>query len=354
LFSPGARGDFADSDESYRHLRRIRSAGPSEIAPDVGDFLHSSALLNETRIIGHYRKRGFFFLVSSLQPYHFAALCKKVRGIHMNSKALLLTSSLRRACTLGIVLSVAILATNAEALPEPKVTITYSLETADGGAYRQIIADTPLNLGNANYVVDVLDSGDPNVTVHVDNPLRVTLEFTADSPGGNIVDGPVEITDTHFEREFDIDSGLTLANTVLSTVLSRVGTGTLSGSTITWDNVVGVNAYQEDVVGWGKCTPESFCNLAGTWPRDLSGINEVPLPTFTVLTNCTFGDAFVSDNGTPGDRSDDIDRPDPYATVTDLWEGVAVPEPNRETLLLAGALGLAGLSRLRERGGASA
>jgi hypothetical protein len=254
---------------------------------------------------------------------------------------------------LVIVLSVAIPTTNAEALPEPKVTITYSLEVADGGAYRQIIADTPLNLGDVNYVVDVLDSEDPTVTVLVDNPLRVTLEFTADSPGGNIVDGPVEITDTHFEREFDIDSGLTLVNTVLSTVLSRVGTGTLSGSTITWDNVVGVNAYQEDVIGEGNCTG-SFCSLAGTWPRDLSGINEVPLPTFTVLTNTTFGDAFVSDNGTPGDRTDDIDRPDPDATVTDTWEGVEVPEPSREILLLAGALGLAGLSRLRERGSAFA
>jgi hypothetical protein len=255
---------------------------------------------------------------------------------------------------LVIVLSVAILTTNAEALPEPKVTITYSLEAADGGAYRQIIADTPANLGDVNFVVDAVDSGDPNVNVIVDNPLRVTIEFTADSPGGNIVDGPVELTDTHFEREFDIDSGLVLANTVLSTVLSRVATGTLSGSTITWDNEVGVNAYQEDVIGEGNCTPESFCSLAGDWPRDLSGINEVPLPTFTVLTNSTFGDAFVSDNGTPSNRSDDIDRPDPDATVTDLWEGVKVPEPSREILLLAGALGLAGLSRLRERGGASA
>jgi hypothetical protein len=270
----------------------------------------------------------------------------------MNSEALLSTSSLRRACTLAIVLSVAILASNAEALPEPKVTITYSLETIDDGAYRQIIADTPLNLGDANYVVNAMNSGDPNVDVIVDNPLRVTIEFTADSPGGNIVDGPVELTDTHFEREFEIDSGLTLVNTVLSTVLSRTATGTLSGSTITWDNVVGVNAYQEDVIGEGNCTPESFCSLAGTWPRDLSGINEVPLPTFTVLTNSTFGDAFASDNGTPSDRSDDIDRPDPDATVTDLWEGV--PEPSREILLFAGALGLVGLSRLRGRGGASA
>jgi hypothetical protein len=272
----------------------------------------------------------------------------------MNSEALLSTSSLRRACMLGIVLSVAILATNAEALPEPKVTITYSLEALDGGAYYQIIADTPLNAGDADYVCDVADSGDPNVTVVVDNPLRVTMEFTADSPGGDIVDGPVDLVDTHFEREFVINSGFTVVTTVLSTVLSRTGTGELSGSTITWDNVEGVNAYQETVVGEGNCVG-SFCSLAGTWPRDLSGINDVILPTFTVFTDTTFGDGFASDNGTPLNRADDIDRPDPDATVTDLWEGVeVVPEPSSEILLLAGALGLVGLSRLRERGGASA
>ena len=272
----------------------------------------------------------------------------------MNSKTLLSTNWLRRACVLGIVLSVAVFTTNAEALPEPKVTITYSLEVRDGGAYRQIIADTPLGLGDANYVCDVADSEDPSVTVLVDTPLRVTMEFTADSPGGNIVDGPVELTDTHFEREFEIDSGVTLVNTMLSTVLSRVATGTLSGSTITWDNVAGVNMYEETVVGEGNCTG-SFCSLAGTWPRDLSGVNDVELPLFTLFTDSVFGDAFASDNGTPLDRTDDIDRPDPDATVTDLWEGVEfVPEPGGEILLFAGVLGLVGLSRLRTRGGASA
>jgi hypothetical protein len=252
---------------------------------------------------------------------------------------------------LGVVLSVAVFATNAEALPEPKVTITYSLETVDGGAYWQEISGTPLGFGDAYYVADVVDSQDPKVTVFVASPLSVTIEFTADSPGGNIVDGPVELTDTHFEREFDIDSGVTLVTMVLSTVLSRTGTGTLSGSTITWDNVEGVNAYQETVVGTGFCEGGSFCDLVGEWPRDLSGINEVPLPTFTVLTLNTFGDAFVSDNGTPNDPSDDINRPDPDATVKDTWHGV--PEPSREILLFAGVLGLAGLSRLRKGGCAS-
>jgi hypothetical protein len=257
---------------------------------------------------------------------------------------------------LGIVLSVAILTTNAEALPEPKVTITYSLETIDGGAYRQQISGTPLGAGDVDYVVDSVDSGDPMVNVLVDNPLVVIIEFTADSPGGNIVDGPVELTDTHFEREFVIDSaGLSLVHTTISTMLSRKGTGTLSGSTITWDNVVGVNAYQESVIGESTCIGFGCGFVTDPFPRDLDGIDDVPLPTFTVFTNTSFGDAFASDNGTPGDPSDDIDRPDLDATVKDTWEGVeVVPEPSREILLLAGVLGLAGLSRLRERGGASA
>jgi hypothetical protein len=272
----------------------------------------------------------------------------------MNSKALLSTSSLRRACTLGIVLSVAILATNAEALPEPKVLITYSLETVDGGAYWQKISPDA-GIGNVEYVVDVVDSQDPDVDVLMDNPLVVAIEFTADAPGGNIVDGDVEFLGTHFEREFEINAGgLTLVRTRLSTRLSRRGTGSLSGSTITWDNEVGVNAYQEKVVGWATCTGIGCGFVTVPFPRDLSGTFDVTLPTFTVLTNSTFGDAFVSDNGTPGDPLDDINRPDPDADVKDTWEGVEVPEPNREILLLAGALGLAGLSRLRERGGATA
>jgi hypothetical protein len=115
-----------------------------------------------------------------------------------------------------------------------------------------------------------------------------------------------------------------------------------------------VNAYQETVVGEGTCSPDPGfgCDLAGPWPTDLGGVDEVPLPTFTVLTDSVFGDGFVSDNGTPGDPSDDIDRPDPDATVKDTWVGVeVVPEPRSEILLLAGALGIVGLGRVR--GGAS-
>jgi hypothetical protein len=251
---------------------------------------------------------------------------------------------------LVIVLSAVIFTTNAEALPDPKVTITYSLRVDDGGTYRQKITETPFDLGNADYVFDTVSSGDPNVTVFVASPLEVTIEYTADAPGGNIVDGPVELTHTHFEREFEIDATVTVT-TVLSTMLSRVATGTLSGSTITWDN--GVNAYQEDVVGFADCEPVGIlCDLGGTWPRDLTDINEVPLPDFTISPS---GDAFVSDNGTPGDPSDDINRPGDNATVKDTWEGMEfVPEPSREILLLAGALGLVGLRRLRECGGAFA
>ena len=90
----------------------------------------------------------------------------------MHTEALLSTNLFRRACVLGIVLFGAIIATNAEALPEPKVTITYSLETTDGGAYRQKLSDTPLGLGDADYVFDVVDSGDTAVTVYVASPLE--------------------------------------------------------------------------------------------------------------------------------------------------------------------------------------
>ena len=112
--------------------------------------------------------------------------------------------------------------------------------------------------------------------------------------------------------------------------------------------------YQESVVGESTCSGFGCLFVTDPFPRDLTGTFDVPLPDFTVFTIDTFGDAFASDNGTPGDPSDDIVRPDADATVKDTWEGVAVPEPSREILLLAGALGLAGLSRLRARGGASA
>ncbi len=253
---------------------------------------------------------------------------------------------------LSIALTVVMLATSAVALPEPKVTITYSLETIDGGAYFQKISDTPSGLGDADFVFDVVNSGDPNVSVQVASPLFVTLEFTADVPGGNIVDGPVELVDTQFERQFKIDSGLSLVTTIISTVLSRKGTGTLSGSTISWENVVA--PYQESVIGGATCSGFGCAFVQDPFPRDLSGTFDVPLPTFSVLTDTVFGDSFVSDNGTPGDPSDDINRPDADATVKDTWEAIEVPEPNGEILLFAGAVGLVGLGRLRERGDAAA
>jgi hypothetical protein len=285
----------------------------------------------------------------------------------MNSQALISTSALRRVRTLSLAFLAATFAGSALALPEPKVTITYSLGAADGGAYYQLITDTPFGAGDADFVFDVVDSGDPKVDVLVASPLLVVMEFTADVPGGNIVDGPVELVHTEFEREYVITSDLTVVHNTISTVLSRKGTGTLSGSTITWDNVVA--PYQEDVIGVATCTPEFWCGFSSApWPQHTNGTFDVLLPTFTVLTDTIFGDAFISDNGTPGDgtpgtpgdRSDDINRPDPNAPpppdppdaiVKDTWVGVEVPEPSREILLLAGALALAGLGRLRERGG---
>jgi len=257
---------------------------------------------------------------------------------------------------LGIVLSVAVLATNAAALPEPKVTITYSLKTADGGAYWQKISGTPFGLGDVEFVFDTDDSLDSKVNVTRADPLTVTIEYTADSPGGNIVDGPVELTQTDFGRDFVLTTSFTVVTTFIDTVLSQKGTGILSGSTITWDNVEA--PYKETVVGESDCEGDLCVWGAppGGWPRNLDAVDRpVDLPTFTVFTNTVFGDEFASDNGTLNDPSDDIPRPDPSATVRETWYGVEmVPEPSGEILLLAGVLALAGLHRLRERGGASA
>jgi hypothetical protein len=294
----------------------------------------------------------------------------------MKSKALLSTSSLRRACMLGIVLFLAIPITNAEALPDPKVAITYSLKTADClitpdpphcGAYWQNI-DAPIDAGDVEFVFDTSNSTEPKVDVTRATPLTVTIEYTTDMDGV-IIDGPVALIQTDFGRDFIITTeafGLTaVVTTEIDTVLSQIGTGMLSGSTITWDNLVA--PYKETVgpMSFSNCVGD-LCGLAaptGGWPQDLSTVDEfdnqvgraVVLPEFTVFTDTVFADAFASDNGTPDDPLDDIDRPDDQATVTDTWYGVeVVPEPSGEILLLAGVFGLAGLHRLRERGGASA
>ena len=187
------------------------------------------------------------------------------------------------------------------------------------------------------------------------DPLEVTIEYTADSMG-NICDGLVELTQTDFGRDFVLTTGFTVVTTLIDTVLSQNGTGNLSGSTITWDNVM--VPYEETVVGSADCDG-ALCGFAvpeGGWPQDLAATDRaVVLPDFTVFMNTVFADEFASDDGTPNDPSDDIDRPDDQATVKDTWYGVeVVPEPSGEILLLAGVLGLAGLCRLRERGGASA
>jgi len=268
---------------------------------------------------------------------------------------------------LGIVLFLAIPTTRAEALGDPKVAITYSLKTADClappdddrcGAYWQNI-DAPISAGDVEFVFEIGQIAEPKVNVTRATPLTVTIEYTTDMDGV-IIDGPVELTQTDFGRDFIITTEFfeaeAVVTTLIDTELSQIGTGTLSGSTITWDNLVA--PYKETVSGSSDCVGD-LCAAAmptGGWPQDLGATNRaVVLPEFTVFTNAVFADEFASDNGTEFNRLDDIDRPDDQATVTDSWYGVeVVPEPSGEILLLSGVLGLAGLHRLRERGGVSA
>jgi hypothetical protein len=255
---------------------------------------------------------------------------------------------------LSIASCLAMLATSAMALAQSEVSILYSLETADGGGYHQNVSGTLFGLGNVDFVFDVASPNDPKVTVLGASPLEVIIKFTADSEG-NILDGPVELVHAYFDREWEVIDGfnITTVHNDILVWLSRKGTGILSGSTITWDNTVA--PYQESAIGGATCTRGS----CGFSYRDLSVTNnDVILPDFTLV-----GDSFISDNGTPGDgtpgtkapggdRDDDIDRtldPD-EAVVIDTWIGYEVPEPSREILLLAGALALVGLGRLRERG----
>lgn len=268
----------------------------------------------------------------------------------MKKQAPLSMQSIIRSCGRAVALSITLSATAALALPEPKLTVEYSLEVEDGGGYFQEISNTPSGLGDVDFVMDTMDSLDPNVTVLTDSPLIVVIEYTADAPGGNIVDGPVELVDTWFERRFQVDaSGLTLVDTTISTMLERIATGTLTGSTIVWDN--SPLPYQENVIGEATCTGIGCGFVSDPFPRDLDGIDDVPLPNFTLMNSGFFlGDSFASDNGTPGDNSDDIDRPDADATVKDTW----VPEPSGGILLATGVLGLAGIGRHRRRGPATA
>ena len=161
---------------------------------------------------------------------------------------------------LSIALPVAMLATSAMALPEPKVTITYSLETADGGGYFQKISGTLLGAGDVDFVFDVVDSGDPKVTVFVASPLFVTMEFTAHPETGDIVDGPVELVDAYFDREWEIVDGfgLTTVNNDILVWLSRKATGTLS---IPDDPILVGVPLSIQAVTYGPLGPARFTNL---------------------------------------------------------------------------------------------
>lgn len=257
----------------------------------------------------------------------------------------------------------------ASALPEPKVTITYSAVVADGGEYWFELTATPLATFDHRARLcagcDMYTGTVDDLVVNApDDELHFVIEYTSDAMG-NILDGPVELVDAYFYQNYAVEGSNILGSAVIGTDLAiglaENGTGSLSGSTITWDT----DSYWAYTLGEVDCTG-GLCALAGPWPvvadpdaipsNDPDDDNPTPvdLPTFTVFSNVDEADFVVSDNGTPGDFTDDLVAVDPggSGTAYNTWYGQEVdrvPEPGSLVLLGSGVLGLMVISRRTRR-----
>ena len=264
--------------------------------------------------------------------------------------------------------SILLLPAAASAQPNYYMYITYSAAVADGGAYWFELTGTPLatfdHRGRVCAGCEMWTGPVNYVTVYApDDQLYFEIRYTSDS-AGNILDGPVELEDSYFYQKYDVSGtngfGTGIINTDLVVGLAQKGTGTLSGSTITWDT----DSYWIYSLGQVDCTPgfPDLCVYAGPWPvvadPDADPNDDNPqalnLPTFTVSSNVDQADYVASDNGTPGDTTDDIVAVDPggAGTAYNTWYGQEidrVPEPASAILLGSGILGLMALSRRQRR-----
>ncbi len=236
--------------------------------------------------------------------------------------------------------------------------IEYSLECDQGGAYIQIVTDTPLGLGNQTFHVCVADDRSEDADVLTDTPQVGTVEYTADPITQEIVDGPVELVDSETRQVFEVFAigGAATTHSDLTSVAVRGAIGTLAGNVVTWDNSV---PFQSLTLGCTDCFGSPvICSLAappGGWPRCEPDIPlDRPLPLWGI-TDGPLGRAtgFAADNLTPEDPTDDIlASMDAQATTYSTWIGVEtrrtfVPESGEGALLASALAGLLGIRRLR-------
>jgi len=273
----------------------------------------------------------------------------------------------------SVLMAAMLCAGSALALSGPKVAVTYSMEERDGGQFIQEITGTALGAGDnilvysidddcqglcgsdaASNIANIPTSGEtvavhpltgalpgPVVTSPGDNPMRFTIEFTADG-AGNIVTGPVELVGLQIDTILETlaAGGLGTAVTDNNVVIGGpTVTGNYDGTDITWSG-----PWSTITTGSTQCGGSAaLCNLGapvGGWPRIESGVvtpisngnpaacparpglTIPPVPVFSVGA----GEASVqSDNNTPGNFQDDIlTNCDNQAITYTSWNGVEI------------------------------